>query len=765
MTNDRGTKRSSGSGMRSMSARLARSLTGGGRVKVNPVLDPLLSIHKKFHPRADVALLNRAYTTAERLHEGVFRKSGDPYITHPLAVATIAAEIGMDTTTVVAALLHDTVEDTEYSLDDLTRDFGPEVMRLVDGVTKLDKVALGAAAEAETIRKMVVAMATDPRVLVIKVCDRLHNMRTMRFLPPEKQAKKARQTLDVIAPLAHRLGMASVKWELEDLAFAILYPKKYDEIVRMVADRAPSRDKALKEIIDEVSRALRENGIDAEVMGRPKHYWSIYQKMIVRGHEFAEIFDLVGIRILVDDVNSCYAGIGVVHSLYSALPGRFKDYISSPRFGVYQSLHTTVMAAGGQTLEVQVRTHEMHYNAEFGVAAHWRYKEMKGKNGHSNEEVDQMAWMRQLLDWQKEAADPNEFLDSLRYDLTSQQIFAFTPKGDVVNLPAGSTPVDFAYAVHTEVGHRCIGAKVNGKLVALESTLKSGDKVEIFTSKDENAGPSRDWQEFLVSPRAKAKVRQWFAKERREEHLEAGRDALAAEVQRGGLPMHRLFTAQSMKQVVQQLHFTDVDALYTAIGAGHVSAQHVANQLMALFGDQDDAVDALASRTSLSELEATAKVHTADSHSATGVLVEGNPDVMAKLAKCCQPVPGDEIFGFVTRGGGVSVHRADCTNAEKLRSEPERMMRVEWATSTPSDGAFAATVQLEALDRQGLLFELTRIFSDQKLNVLNMSSNRGDDNIATIRFTFSVSDIKQLGQLMTSLRNTEGVFDVYRVTA
>ncbi|MGX1737721.1 RelA/SpoT family protein [Corynebacterium flavescens] len=764
MTTEKSTKRPGGGGMRSMSARLARSLTGG-RVKINPVLDPLMSIHRKFHPKADAELLNNAYNTAERLHAGVFRKSGEPYITHPLAVATIAAEIGMDTTTIAAALLHDTVEDTDYSLDDLTRDFGPEVARLVDGVTKLDKVALGAAAEAETIRKMIVAMATDPRVLVIKVADRLHNMRTMRFLPPEKQAKKARQTLDVIAPLAHRLGMANVKWELEDLSFAILYPKKYDEIVRMVADRAPSRDRALKEIKADVAKALKENGIDAEVMGRPKHYWSIYQKMMVRGRDFAEIFDLVGIRILVDDINSCYAAIGVVHSIYQALPGRFKDYISSPRFGVYQSLHTTVMAAGGSTLEVQVRTHEMHYNAEFGVAAHWRYKETKGKNSGHQDEVDQMAWMRQLLDWQKEAADPNEFLDSLRYDLTTKQIFAFTPKGDVVNLPAGSTPVDFAYSVHTEVGHRCIGAKVNGKLVALESQLKSGDKVEIFTSKDPNAGPSLDWQDFLVSPRAKAKVRQWFAKERREEYLEVGRDALASEVQRGGLPLYRLFTASSMKQVAEQLHYADVDALYTAIGAGHVSAQHVAHQLMALFGDQDDAVDALASRTPFSELESSRSQHTQDSEHGTGILVEGSPDVMAKLAKCCQPVPGDAIFGFVTRGGGVSVHRVDCTNAEKLKAEPERMLRVEWSSNKSAGGAFSATLQLEALDRQGLLSELTRVLSDQNLNVLSMSSNRGDDHIATVRFTFSVSDTKQLGQLMTTLRNTEGVFDVYRVTA
>lgn len=758
-------RRSQGT-VRSMSARLARSLTGT-RIKANPVLDPLLSIHREFHPKADVVTLNRAYEKAEALHEGVIRKSGDPYITHPLAVATIAAEIGMDTTTVVAALLHDTVEDTDYSLEELTSDFGPEVARLVDGVTKLDKVALGAAAEAETIRKMIVAMSQDPRVLVIKVCDRLHNMRTMRFLPPEKQAKKAKQTLDVIAPLAHRLGMASVKWELEDLAFAILYPKKYDEVVRMVAERAPSRDRALKEISQQVGRALKENGIQAEVMGRPKHYWSIYQKMMVRGRDFDEIFDLVGIRILVDDINSCYAAIGVVHALYSALPGRFKDYISSPRFGVYQSLHTTVVAGGITTLEVQVRTHEMHYNAEFGVAAHWRYKETKGKNANGNEEVDQMSWLRQLLDWQKEAADPNEFLDSLRYDLSAKQIFAFTPKGDVVNLPAGSTPVDFAYAVHTEVGHRCIGAKVNGKLVALESKLKSGDKVEVFTSKDQNAGPSRDWQDFIVSPRAKAKIRQWFAKEMRNENLEAGRDALAAEVQRGGLPMHRLFTASSMKQVANQLHFDDVDALYTAIGAGTVSAHHVSNQLMAMFGDQDDATDALADRTPFSELVSSRAAEQAEaaSKSATGILVEGSPDVMAKMAKCCQPVPGDKIFGFVTRGGGVSVHRSDCSNAEKLRQEPERLIGVEWASSTPENSAFVATLQLEALDRQGLLFELTRVLSESKLSVLSMSSQAADDHIATVRFTFTVSDTKQLGSLITTLRNTEGVFDVYRVTA
>jgi hypothetical protein len=744
-----------------MSARLARSLTGN-RVKVNPVLEPLLSIHREFHPKADVEALSRAYETAERLHDGVFRKSGDPYITHPLAVSTIAAEIGMDTTTLIAALLHDTVEDCEdYTLEDLTADFGEEVARLVDGVTKLDKVALGAAAEAETIRKMIIAMATDPRVLVIKVADRLHNMRTMRFLPPEKQAKKAQQTLEVIAPLAHRLGMANVKWELEDLSFAILYPKKYDEVVRLVADRAPSRDRYLQEISNTLRKGLKESNINAEVMGRPKHYWSIYQKMMIRSKDFDEIFDLVGIRILVDDLNSCYAAIGVVHSLFSAMPGRFKDYISAPKFGVYQSLHTTVIGEGGNPIEVQVRTHEMHFNAEYGIAAHWRYKETKGSHNSEESEVDHMAWMRQLLDWQKEAADPNEFLDSLRYEMTSQQIFVFTPKGDVINLPTDSTPVDFAYAVHTEVGHRCIGAKINGKLVALESTLKSGDRVEIFTSKDETAGPSRDWQDFVTSPRAKAKIRQWFAKERREEFIEVGRDALAAEVQRGGLPMHRLFTAQSMKAVATELHYPDVDSLYAAIGSGNIAAGNVANRLIATFGDADDAADTLAARTPLSEL-VTAKSQVVDG--GAGILVDGSPDVMAKLAKCCMPVPGDQIFGFVTRGGGVSVHRTDCTNANKLREEPERLVSVAWASEGPGS-VFQVTLQLEALDRNGLLMELTRVINEQRVSVVAMNSHASEDHVATVRFTFTVSNTKQLGSLMTQLRNAEGVFDVYRVTS
>ena len=746
-----------------MAARIARTLTGTARPKVNPVLAPLIGVHRKFHPKANLEVLNRAYNTAERLHDGVMRKSGEPYITHPLAVATIAAEIGMDTTTLVAALLHDTVEDTDYSLEELTADFGEEVARLVDGVTKLDKVALGSAAEAETVRKMIVAMSHDPRVLVIKVCDRLHNMRTMRFLPPEKQAKKARETLEVIAPLAHRLGMATVKWELEDLAFAILYPRKYEEIVRIVADRAPKRDQYIARVKDEIESAMQDTGINAEVVGRPKHYWSIYQKMIVRGRDFDEIFDLVGIRILVETVRDCYAAVGAVHALYQPMPGRFKDYISSPRFGVYKSLHTTVLGPDAKPLEIQIRTLEMHRNAEYGIAAHWRYKETRGTHSGTSEDLDQMAWMRQLLDWQKEAADPNEFLDSLRYDLSTDEIFVFTPKGDAITLPAGATPVDFAYSVHTEVGHRCIGAKVNGRLVALESKLQTGDKVEIFTSKDQSAGPSKDWLNFVVVPRARARIKQWFAKERRGEAVEVGRDALAAEVQRNGVPVQRLFTPESVRALAADLGYDDVDALYAAIGRHDVTAGHVVNLLMDQLAGEDDAPAMLPNEVPVHPASRIANTPQEGRGDGSGILVQGEADFSAKLAKCCTPVPGDAIFGFITKGGGVSVHRTDCTNAPKLNQDQERIIEVGWAQSF-QNAVFLVTIQIEGLDRNGLLSEVTRVVSEQKVPIIATSSRTSEDRVAMIRFTFEVSDTKQLGYLMGQLRNIEGVFDVYRVT-
>ncbi len=746
------------SASRRVRARIARRITAQRHTAVKSVLEPLVTVHKELFPKANLALLQRAYDVADERHANQFRKSGDPYITHPLAVANILAELGMDTTTLVAALLHDTVEDTGYSLEQLREEFGEEVAHLVDGVTKLSKVNLGSAAEAETIRKMIIAMAHDPRVLVIKVADRLHNMRTMRFLPPEKQARKAQETLEVIAPLAHRLGMATVKWELEDLSFAILHPKKYDEIVRLVADRAPSRDTYLAKVRGDITDALATSKIMATVEGRPKHYWSIYQKMIVKGRDFDDIHDLVGVRILCDEIRDCYAAVGVVHSLWQPMAGRFKDYIAQPRYGVYQSLHTTVVGPEGKPLEVQIRTKDMHDVAEFGIAAHWRYKETRGKHNKHDSEIDDMAWMRQLLDWQREAADPGEFLESLRYDLRSKEIFVFTPKGDVITLPAGSTPVDFAYAVHTEVGHRCIGARVNGRLVALERKLENSDVVEVFTSKAINAGPSRDWQTFVVSPRAKAKIRQWFAKERREEALEAGKDAIVKEVRRGGLPLQRLMNGDSMTAIAHELRYQDVSALYTAVGEHNVSAQHVVQLLVAQFGGVGDVEEEIAERSTPSTLPVRPRVA-----SDSGVEIPGAPGTVAKLAKCCTPVPGDEIMGFVTRGGSVSVHRTDCTNAGSLQSQAERLIEVKWAPSPSS--VFLVAIQVEALDRHRLLSDVTKVLADEKVNILSASVTTTGDRVAVSKFTFEMGDPKHLGHVLNVVRNVEGVYDVYRVTS
>lgn len=747
------------SASRRVRARLARRITGVRSAPIRPVLEPLVSLHRELYPKADLVLLQRAYDVAEDRHSSQRRKSGDPYITHPLAVASILAELGMDTTTLVAALLHDTVEDTGYSLEQLTSEFGEEVSHLVDGVTKLDKVVLGNAAEGETIRKMIIAMARDPRVLVIKVADRLHNMRTMRFLPPEKQARKARETLEVIAPLAHRLGMATVKWELEDLSFAILHPKKYDEIVRLVADRAPSRDTYLAKVRAQINANLLISRISAIVEGRPKHYWSIYQKMIVKGRDFDDIHDLVGVRILCDEVRDCYAAVGVVHSLWQPMAGRFKDYIAQPRYGVYQSLHTTVVGPEGKPLEVQIRTHDMHRTAEFGIAAHWRYKELRGKNSAKDlAEVDDMAWMRQLLDWQREAADPGEFLESLRFDLAAKEIFVFTPKGDVVTLPAGSTPVDFAYAVHTEVGHRCIGARVNGRLVALERTLENGEVVEVFTSKAPNAGPSRDWQGFVGSPRAKTKIRQWFAKERREEALEAGKDAIVREVRRVGLPLQRLMNAESMTAVAHELHYADVSTLYAAVGESQVSAHHAVQRLLAHFGGVGEVEEELAERSTPSTMPMRSR-----SSGDVGVLIPGAEGTVAKLAKCCTPVPGDEIMGFVTRQGAVSVHRTDCTNAASLQEQSERIIEVQWSPSPSS--VFLVAIQIEALDRHRLLSDVTKALADEKVNILSASVTTSGDRVAISKFTFEMGDPKHLGHVLGVVRNVEGVYDVYRVTS
>jgi len=741
--------------------RLARRLVTAPRQSaVRPVLEPLLAIHRGAHPKVDARLLQRGYDLAEQRHRGQLRKSGDPYITHPLAVATILAELGMDTTTLVAALLHDTVEDTGLSLDEIRDQFGPEVAHLVDGVTKLDRVKFGAAAEAETIRKMVVAMARDPRVLVIKLADRLHNMRTLRFLPPVKQERKARETLEVLAPLAHRLGMNTVKWELEDLAFATLYPKRYDEIVRLVAERAPSRDTYLHEVVDRVNVDLREGSIKATVTGRPKHYYSIYQKMIVRGREFADIYDLVGIRVLVENERDCYATLGVIHANWQPVPGRFKDYIAMPKFNMYQSLHTTVIGPGGKPVELQIRTQGMHRTAEYGIAAHWKYKEIKNADVSDPSAVsDEMGWLRQLLDWQREAQEPEEFLDSLRFDLGASEVYVFTPKGDVVALPTESTPVDFAYAVHTEVGHRCIGARVNGKLVALESALDNGDTVEIFTSKAENAGPSRDWLAFVKSPRARTKIRQWFARERREDAIDAGKTSLSRAMRKASLPMQRLLGGEALLTIARDMHLTDISALYAAVGESHISAQTVVQKLVTQLGGVEGAVEDIA-ETAVPTTPAERQTSRRSSSSA-GVTVKGVSDVWVKLARCCTPVPGDEILGFVTRGGGVSVHRRTCTNAASLLDQADRLVEVEWAPSAES--TFVVSIQVEALDRHRLLSDVSRVLSDESVSILSAAVNTNRDRVAVSKFTFEMAEAKHLGHLLRAIRNVDGVYDVYRV--
>jgi GTP diphosphokinase / guanosine-3',5'-bis(diphosphate) 3'-diphosphatase len=747
-------------------ARLAR-LGGGRQSSVNPVLEPMFRIVRGTHPKADLAIIERAYAVAEQHHRNQSRKSGDPYITHPLAVATILAELGMTPPTLCAALLHDTVEDTTYTLDALRADFGDEVALLVDGVTKLDKVKYGDTAQAETIRKMVVAMAKDIRVLVIKLADRLHNMRTLRYLKQEKQERVAHETIEIYAPLAHRLGMNTLKWELEDLAFATLHPKVYDEIVRLVAERAPSRDEFLAKVTAQVQEDLRSAKIKATVTGRPKHYYSIYQKMIVRGREFSDIYDLVGIRVLVESVRDCYAALGVMHARWNPVAGRFKDFVAMPKFNMYQSLHTTVIGPQGKPVELQIRTYGMHRRAEYGIAAHWKYKEDVGAGVDtgrvlttgSDTKSSDMAWLRQLVDWQKETEDPGEFLESLRFEINSAEVYVFTPAGDVIALPTGATPVDFAYSVHTEVGHRCIGARVNGRLVPLESTLDNGDVVEIFTSKAPGAAPSRDWLTFVKSARARNKIKQWFTKERREEAIEQGKDAITKLMRKEGLPMQRLLTHESLNVVAHDLRLTDVSALYAAVGEGNVGAQTVVRKIMDLFGGEEGAAEDLAEAVRIpTERERRKRQPRADA----GVIVKGASDVWIKLAKCCTPVPGDKIMGFVTRGAGVSVHRADCTNAKALAAQQERMVDVEWSPTAQS--MFLVAIQVEALDRSRLLSDITRVLSDVHVNILSASVVTSRDRVAKSRFTFEMGDPKHLGHVLKAVRSVEGVFDAYRIT-
>jgi GTP pyrophosphokinase len=721
------------------------------RATADPVLlgsiERLIARFHEHHDEGDVDIIRRAGIAAINAHEGQLRRTGEPYVTHPIAVAGITADLGLDEITIAAALLHDAVEDTGVTTEWLASEFGAQVSAVVDGVTKLDRLEFDSkeAQQAATIRKMFIAMAQDWRVLLIKLADRLHNMRTISVMPMHRQRAIAQETLDVYAPLAHRLGVQQVKWQLEDLSFATLHPKRYAEIEQMVAARQPEREAYLSEVMETLSKKLAEFGIAAEVRGRPKHFWSIYEKMVVGGKEFDEIFDLVGLRLIVDEERDCWAALGAIHALWSPVQGRFKDYINSPKFNLYQSLHTTVIGPRGKSVEVQVRTQEMHRRAEFGVAAHWSYKE-----GASANEV---AWMQRLADVEEEENDPIAFLEALKLDLGQDEVYIFTPKGRVIALIEGATPIDFAYAVHTEVGHRCVGAKVNSRLVPLDTVLRSADVVEIVTSKNDNAGPSRDWLNIAKSSRAKSKIRQWFQRERRDDAIEGGREELTKALRREGLPIATSLSSSALDAVIKSLGLEDRDALFMSIDSDQISALAVVQRLdRELRGG-----DAEQMPTTVTKAPRPSRT----SRRSAGVYVEGLDDVMIHLARCCSPVPGDNIMGFITQGRGVSVHRDDCSNAVALAQRlGERIIDVEWDGS--AGGQYRAVLEIMAFDRSRLLLDVSKVVAEYHLNIISSSSTTSGSRIVRMVFDVELADPTHLSSLLAALKGVDGVFDAFR---
>ena len=709
----------------------------------------LLTEFRSRHPRADTSLIERAYAVALIAHVGQIRKSGEPYINHPMSVATIVARQGLDDVTVAAALLHDAVEDTSVSLEDLERDFGSDVRLIVDGVTKLDRLHFDTREEqqAASMRKMLVALSKDLRVLIIKLADRLHNMRTLAALPEHKQQRVAQETIDIYAPLANRLGMQEVKDQLQDLALATLHPKRYSQIDQMVEDRSPERDLYLAQLIGEVEARLAELGIAGEVAGRPKQLWSIYEKMIVKGRSFDEIHDLVGVRVIVDSVRDCYAALGTIHASWKPVQGRFKDYVAMPKFNLYQSLHTTVVGPQGKQVEFQVRTVEMHVRAEYGVAAHWDYK--------AQSPSDEMAWLGRIVEWQAETEDPGTFMANLKTDLELDEVYVFTPNGEVITLPIGATPVDLAYTIHTDVGHTCVGAKVGGRLVPLETNLTTGDTVEIVTSKQPGAGPSRDWLQFVATHRASSKIKHWYSRERRSDAIDAGYEALSTELRRARLPVRDVLAGPELAEVAASMNYHDPDTLYAAVGEHHVSARAVVGRVV----------------KALEELEPDAEVEAEivrprrprRDTGTVGVHVEGLDDMMVRLSRCCTPVPPDEIMGFVTRGRGVSVHRSDWANAVSLTADQaDRLIDVDW--DKDSSGHFVVSVEIKALDRPRLLRDIFGVLADNHVNVLATSTvTSGVDQVATMRFEFEIGDPTHLEAMLRLLREVDSVYDVHRV--
>jgi GTP diphosphokinase / guanosine-3',5'-bis(diphosphate) 3'-diphosphatase len=711
----------------------------------------------------DRGRVEEAFRFACEHHADQRRKSGEEFIVHPVGVAKICAGMRLDTETLCAALLHDTVEDTSASLDEVRERFGEEVATLVDGVTKLTGITFQSRdeAQAENYRKMMVAMATDIRVILIKLADRLHNMRTIAAMSKQKQIDKAKETLEIYAPIAHRLGIHAIKWELEDLAFATLHPRKYQEIKALVAQQREDREQYVRSAGEQLAAELDALGIKAEISGRAKHFYSIYSKMTKKGREFNEIYDLTAMRVIVDSVKDCYGAVGVIHALWKPLPGRFKDWVAMPKFNMYQSLHTTVIGPEGLPLEIQIRTQDMHQMAEYGVAAHWIYKEgapAKDAGGKLQGE-DKLTWLRSMLDWQQETSDPKEFMETLKVDLFDEEVFVFTPKGEVKSLAAGATPLDFAYEIHTELGHRCVGAKVNGKIVPLNYTLSSGDIVEVLTSKRER-GPSRDWLAVVKTTRARNKIKQWFKATGREDTEHAGRELLQEQLRKAGLPSQKITGSPLLADVIREMGFRKADDFYIALGGAKISARVVVNKVLQRL-KQGEAADEEQDPTAGLVTKSRETRQPTGKSSEYGIWVDGVSDVPLRLAKCCRPVPGDPIVGYVSLGRGITIHRDDCPNTAALRRDPERFVRVGW--DGDSQAAFKVELQVDGWDRHRLLEDLSRTLAEQGINIVEARCVVSPPMVRN-RFVVEVTDTQSIKQTIAKLRNIDAVFDAYRVT-
>ena len=717
----------------------------------------------------ECAVLKQAYVFASEVHSTQRRKSGEPYIIHPVEVACILTDLHMDIETLVAALLHDTVEDCNVSLSDISDMYGESVANLVDGVTKITQIEVSSLTESQAInlRKMLVAMSHDVRVIVIKLADRLHNMRTLMALKEDRRIFKAKETMEIYAPLAHRLGMNSIKWELEDLSFFYLEPQKYQQIQKMVNETRDAREKYMNEVIDVLTKELEAVGLHANIYGRPKHLYSIYQKMTNRGKDFSEIYDLIALRIIVDTISECYTSLGAVHNLWHPMPGRFKDYIAMPKFNMYQSLHTTVIGPAGRPLEIQIRTVEMHHYNEYGIAAHWRYKDKMNSTHKSSKAFDdRLDWLREMLEEQLATNDSREFLDVLRYDLFDSEVFVFTPKGEVINLRAGSTPLDFAYAIHTEVGNHCVGAKVNGNIVPLTYQLVMGDRVEILTQK--NATPSHDWLGIVKTPSARSKIRSFFSKANRNDDLVRGRDMLAKEARKDGIGIASTKSTRALEQISEELNYSNLDELFVAIGSGKLTARQIANRILRVLNkaasqEQKNAASIpKIDLTSGGDLKQTLQQKKKKKYNnTTGVEVKGIEDVYVRLSHCCNPVPGDDIIGFITRGRGVSVHRSDCPNAQDLKRNPERIIEVAWEKDT--DVSFNVEIFVEAIDRMHLLEDVLVFLGHQGINIISCSATAHKDDIVEMRFMLEVSDTMRIEQILRDILSIDGVFGAKRV--